>query len=1005
MRLHRLEVTAFGPFAGTETVDFDALAGAGLFLFTGATGAGKTSILDAVCFALYGQVPGARGTARGLRSDHAADGVRPAVVLEVSLRGRRMRMTRSPAWDRPKRRGSGTTTEQARVHLEERTGAGWQTLSTRLDETGHLVDGLLGLTLAQFCQVVLLPQGQFADFLRADAERRRTLLESLFDTGRFTTVERWLVARRQETTRALDEVDQQLAQVLARLAEAAGADLPADLDPAAAAGWVAALLEQARTARADSQTRAAAAEDRHEASAATLESATLVAEAHTRRTRLQARLAVLTAAAEEHEAAAAVVEAARAVAPVVPLVAEVARLQVELETARAAAAAAGTELAQVLPATGTDGAALGPAGGSAVGSTRMPAPTELSSVARRRRDEVAQLRALGTAEKEADRLAAATDALQRRVVDLDAQAERLAARLDGAPTRRAELEAARDRSQAAVAALPGAVTARDLAAGRSKAAALRDRLDAQRVALADAVRTRTDGAQAARQTWLDLRQARLVGMAAELAAGLIDGAGCPVCGSTEHPGPAEPGPGSIGLDDETAAGEALATAEDLRAAAADQLAALDTRRAAARTAAGGDETHEALRAAQEAAVGTAAALAELAAAAETDAAALARFGEEHEGWVRQRVSLDQDAATLKAQVLADRDRLRALRATLDDARGTDPSIAARVARLARLADGLDALVRQVETVDRLEEQVAAALERAEQAAHDRGLDSLEAVMTAARDDEVLHLLDEARRRHEADLASVTAQLAEPALSVLADAPAPDLHGLREQVRVTQAARAAAAAVLSAASARVDALLRLGAGLRDVLAERAPMAEDHRTVDGLSRLAEGKSGDNRLRMSLSGYVLAGRLEQVAASASERLSRMSSGRYQLVHTADSGPGRARGGLHLRVLDAWTGVERDPASLSGGETFLASLSLALGLADVVTGEAGGTLLETLFVDEGFGSLDDDTLDEVMGVLDGLRDGGRTVGIVSHVADLRQRVPVQLQVEKGRAGSHVRQ
>jgi DNA repair protein SbcC/Rad50 len=108
---------------------------------------------------------------------------------------------------------------------------------------------------------------------------------------------------------------------------------------------------------------------------------------------------------------------------------------------------------------------------------------------------------------------------------------------------------------------------------------------------------------------------------------------------------------------------------------------------------------------------------------------------------------------------------------------------------------------------------------------------------------------------------------------------------------------------------------------------------------------------------------------------------------------------------VLDAWTGVERDPATLSGGETFSASLALALGLADVVTAEAGGTLLETLFVDEGFGSLDDDTLDEVMGVLDGLRDGGRTVGIVSHVADLRQRVPVQLRIEKGRAGSHVRQ
>jgi exonuclease SbcC len=134
-------------------------------------------------------------------------------------------------------------------------------------------------------------------------------------------------------------------------------------------------------------------------------------------------------------------------------------------------------------------------------------------------------------------------------------------------------------------------------------------------------------------------------------------------------------------------------------------------------------------------------------------------------------------------------------------------------------------------------------------------------------------------------------------------------------------------------------------------------------------------------------------------------MTSDRYRLVHTDTPGSARVRGGLALRVLDAWTGVARDPATLSGGETFTASLALALGLADVVTAEAGGALLETLFVDEGFGSLDEESLDDVLGVLDGLREGGRTVGLVSHVADLRQRIPVQLRVEKGRAGSHVRQ
>jgi exonuclease SbcC len=156
------------------------------------------------------------------------------------------------------------------------------------------------------------------------------------------------------------------------------------------------------------------------------------------------------------------------------------------------------------------------------------------------------------------------------------------------------------------------------------------------------------------------------------------------------------------------------------------------------------------------------------------------------------------------------------------------------------------------------------------------------------------------------------------------------------------------------------------------------------------------------MTLSSFVLAARLEEVAAAASERLLKMTSGRYSLIHT-DARRGAGRSGLGLLACDGWTGVDRDTSTLSGGETFLASLALALGLADVVTAEAAGTRIEALFVDEGFGSLDEDTLEEVMTVLDGLREGGRMVGIVSHVAELRQRIPAQVRVRKSQAGSHL--
>ena len=162
------------------------------------------------------------------------------------------------------------------------------------------------------------------------------------------------------------------------------------------------------------------------------------------------------------------------------------------------------------------------------------------------------------------------------------------------------------------------------------------------------------------------------------------------------------------------------------------------------------------------------------------------------------------------------------------------------------------------------------------------------------------------------------------------------------------------------------------------------------------------GANTLRMTLSSFVLAARLEEVAEAASQRLLTMTARRYSLAHT-DARRGGGKAGLGLLACDTWTGVDRDTSTLSGGETFLASLALALGLADVVTAEAGGTRIEALFVDEGFGSLDEDTLEEVMTVLDGLREGGRTVGIVSHVAELRQRVPAQVRVHKGQAGSHL--
>jgi DNA repair protein SbcC/Rad50 len=251
---------------------------------------------------------------------------------------------------------------------------------------------------------------------------------------------------------------------------------------------------------------------------------------------------------------------------------------------------------------------------------------------------------------------------------------------------------------------------------------------------------------------------------------------------------------------------------------------------------------------------------------------------------------------------------------------------------------------------------------------------------------------------------VNAQLRDPDLLAAAAMPAADPDAAQRATdEATRRLRDASAAEEAARTrcAELDALSSQAlAGAREL----APLREAHERVARLAGLAAGTSAENERRMRLESYVLAARLEQVAAAASARLARMSAGRYTLVHSDARSGGRARSGLGLHVIDAWTGAERDTATLSGGETFSASLALALGLADVVTDEAGGTRLETLFIDEGFGSLDEQTLDEILDVLDSLRERDRCVGIVSHVPDLRQRIPVQLEVVKSRHGSSLR-
>ncbi|MFD1120169.1 AAA family ATPase, partial [Sphaerisporangium aureirubrum] len=244
MRLHRLSLTAFGSFPGREEVDFDALGEAGLFLVHGPTGAGKTTVLDAVCYALYGRVPGQRDSARRLRCDHAPPDRAPKVVLETTLRGRRLRIARSPAWDRPKLRGTGLVEEKPKILLEELTASGeWTFRSSRFDEAGDLIGSLLGMNADQFWQVAMLPQGDFARFLRADGDDRRKLLEKLFSVRLYTAIEQWLADHRTQTGQDRQSLRHHLDSTLNHMRGAAGPLL----SPSAPTGLGTPADQEART--------------------------------------------------------------------------------------------------------------------------------------------------------------------------------------------------------------------------------------------------------------------------------------------------------------------------------------------------------------------------------------------------------------------------------------------------------------------------------------------------------------------------------------------------------------------------------------------------------------------------------------------------------------------------------------------------------------------------------------------------------------------------------------
>ncbi len=1000
MRPVHLALTAFGPYERTQEIDFAALGGSDLFLIHGPTGAGKTSLFDAITYALFGKLAGTREADR-IRADRAAPDLQTRVVFRFRMGDAVYRVERTPDWHRPRKRGVGTTTEPATASL---WSDGEQApLATGATHVTDRITSILGMDVGQFTQVALLPQGDFKNLLCASDVDREKLLKKLFGTERYADVEEFLVERKKKLEsagvklrerhdellagRTPEAVAERLAVTRARALETAervtllrAAD-EAALKVLAQARELATRFDEQDMARtADAQARAgtvAVETDRRR-----LERAT--AAEGVREKLVQAQRAADESAGRDREAkeGAVAVEQARA------------RLEKASLDAAAAEADAPERARLAIRVQEVERA--------------LPELERLRKLEAALAVETAKATQAATG---AEQSSTALSAAERRPLVLEAEAEGLKPLAAQAARRVEEVGAVEGALQAAEArdALVAEVERKVKGVGEGERLAR----GAREAALA-AVRS-ADALHAA-------REGRLAAWLARTA--LHGGQPCPVCGSTSHPAPAT-AEGHIPDEKEVDQARATASALEGKAAAAESARA----------------SGSALLAELRERLGRAAAEEGRAVPVLREAFAQATRAREEAGKAALRIAaLEKEIASARLDVAACRARRDEADAALAQARqATGRSEATRDelrGRLQALGVGPGAAeeLRKVREDLKAREARAAAVRTAHQGATS-GLAEAGAHLSAAEGarDRAVTAATEARARADEGCAAAGfsgiagcegALLAETdrkalALSIqgresaafaarkrLADLDAALAGATRPDVGAAQAARTAAEVAARQAG---DEQVRLEEEAERLVELTGRLDELRVELDGVTsqlsvagQVAEMVRGHNPRSMSLHRFVLAARLEEVAEAASERLLLMSRGRFRLLHDTSVARKNSAAGLSLVVEDTFTGTrDRPVGALSGGESFLASLSLALGLSDVVLRHSGGRRLDSLFVDEGFGTLDEATLDVAIGALETLRQSGRLVGVISHVAELRRRIPAGIEVKPTPGGA----
>ena len=914
MRPLKLTISAFGPYAGEMTIDFEALGTGGLYLITGDTGAGKTTIFDAITFALYGEASGSAREPGMLRSKYAAPDTETFVALTFRYTGKDYTVRRSPDYERPAKRGGGMTKKAAEAELSLPDGR----VVAKTRDVNAEIRGILGVDRSQFAQIAMIAQGDFLKLLLADTRERQSIFRELFQTRYYQLFQDRLKEEASALWRTCEQTRQSIRQELdgIRCGEnAPDADLAEQArNNALPAEETLRLLEA--LIRRDGDRRRELQEDlvKTEEKLAELNRNLGLAEER-KRTCLAAQRAepdLQKKKTELKEAEAGLPDAERKQTEAVGLREEAAALQTKLPDYRL--------LEQLRAERGK--AQQRRDGAEALLRQRFAQRERYAKALNGLREERKNLEP-AAAEKE--RLLNARERLQQRETELR-ELERLFA----------------DRNGQQQKALQSQNRYRETSAAWAEANA----------------------------RYLSLYQVFLDEQAGILAQQLEEGRPCPVCGSVHHPAPAH------------TAGEAPTEAELEQARAREEQWRGEMTRAG-REAEG---SRGALQSRQEELERSCARLFEDASPADAEEQLKRELADMAAGQREIRLQLEaaeqniRRAAELDARIPTGETQLKAVEADIAEAEKEKVAAAAAVEHTERQLTALTETLQfatEDEAVAHLSTLAgrAAQLQKAATDAYERCRSVREA---AARLQGQLTQLQEALRLYDG---------------------LPDEESLCTEKADLTAGKAALEAEVQACSIRED---RNRGVLRHMREQSRALAAQEKRYVWLKALSDTANGtvSGKEKVMLETWVQTAFFDRILDRANTRFFIMSGGQYELKRRTVAENIRAQSGLELDVTDYYNNTERSVKTLSGGEAFKASLSLALGLADEIQSSAGGIRLDTMFVDEGFGSLDEDSLQQAVNALAGLAEANRLVGIISHVAELKNRIDRQIVVTKEKSG-----